>query len=131
MRELLRLAAVCGAALAPVEALAQSDADKAMAGAWEISNAEHDKTCAITLKAETAAGGLKLEFDRAACGVDFPPLKEANAWTLIGDSVVRVVSAKGKLLYEFTEVETGTYESLRPGQPLTFLQSAAALGPPP
>ena len=66
MRDILRLAAVCGAALAPIEASAQSDAEKALAGAWEVSNAEHDKTCPLTFKAETTPGGLKLEFDRAA-----------------------------------------------------------------
>ncbi len=127
----LRLALICLAALAPVTAAAQSDAAKALAGPWEISNADHDKICAVTLRAEPTSGGLKLDFDRAACGTNFPPLKEAAAWDLIGDNVVRVVGAKGKVLYEFTEVEAGTYESLRPGQPLTFLQSAAAVAPPP
>jgi Protease inhibitor Inh len=131
MRACLYLALVCCAALAPVEVAAQSDAAKAMAGPWEISNADHDKICAVTLRGDTTAGGLKLDFDRAACGTDFPPLKEAVAWDLIGDNLVRIVGAKGKVLYEFTEVESGTYESLRPGQPLTFLQSAAAAGPPP
>jgi hypothetical protein len=129
MQACVRLALICLATLVPLKAAAQSDAAKALAGPWEISNADHDKTCAITLRADTTP--FKLEFDRAACGVDFPPLKEATAWELIGDDVVRVVGAKGKVLYEFTEVESGTYESLRPGQPLTFLQSAAALGPPP
>jgi hypothetical protein len=131
MRVFLRLALVCGAGLLPLSAVAQSDAEKGMAGAWEISNAEHDKTCPVTLKAETTAGALKLDFDRSACGANFPPLKEANAWTLVSDGVVRILGAKGKVLYEFTEVENGTFESLHPGQPLTFLQSQAALGPPP
>ena len=131
MRELARLAVVCAAALAPVAATAQSDAEKGLAGPWEISNAARDKTCPITLRADAAPGGRKLEFDRSACGNDFPPLKEAGAWTLAGDDIVRIVSAKGKVLYEFTEVETGTYESLKPGQPLTFLQSAGAIRPPP
>ncbi len=106
----LRLALICLAALAPVTAAAQSDAAKALAGPWEISNADHDKICAVTLRAEPTSGGLKFDFDRAACGTNFPPLKEAAAWDLIGDNVVRVVGAKGKVLYEFTEVEAGTYE---------------------
>jgi hypothetical protein len=131
MREFTRLAIVCTAALAPLSAVAQSDAEKAMAGPWEISNAAHDKTCPITLRPDTVPGGRKLEIDRNACGNDFPPLKEAGAWVLSGDDIVRIVSAKGKVLYEFTEVETGTYESLKPGQPLTFLQSAGAIQPPP
>jgi hypothetical protein len=131
MRDFLRVAVCCFTALVPIKAASQSDAAKAMAGAWEVSNADHDKRCNVTLRADTTAGGLKLDFERTACAVDFPPLKEATAWELVGDNVVRIVGAKGKVLYEFTEVESGTYESLRPGQPLTFLQSAAAVGPPP
>ena len=58
-------------------------------------------------------------------------MKEAGAWNLIGDNVIQVLNPKGKVLYEFTEVEGGIYKSLRPGQPLTFLQNAAAAAPPP
>ena len=129
MRALARFAAMIFAALIPTVASAQSDAAKALVGAWEISNADHDKTCSITLGIENAAGGLKLDFNRTGCGADFPPLKEAGAWNLIGDNVIQVLNPKGKVLYEFTEVEGGIYESLRPGQPLTFLQNAAAAWP--
>jgi hypothetical protein len=131
MRTLLRLAILSSIIVVPPAANAQSDAAKALAGAWEISNADHDRICQVALKGDAAAGGLKMEFDRAACSPDFPLLKEAVAWDLLGDNVVRVLGAKGKVLYEFTEVENGTYESLRPGEPLTFLQSAAAAAPPP
>jgi hypothetical protein len=81
MRALARFAAMTFAALIPTVASAQSDAVKALVGAWEISNADHDKTCAITLGVENAAGGFKLDFNRTACGADFPPLKDAGAWT--------------------------------------------------
>jgi hypothetical protein len=131
MHALARFAAMIFAALIPTVASAQSDAMKALVGAWEISNADHDKTCAVTLGLENAAGGFRLDFNRTACGADFPPLREAGAWTLIGDNVIQVLNPKGKVLYEFTEVEGGIYESLRPGQPLTFLQNAAAAAPPP
>jgi hypothetical protein len=131
MRALARFAAMSFAALAPSVASAQSDAIKALAGVWEISNADHDKTCPLTLGAENSAGGFKLDFNRTACSTDFPPLKEAGAWNLVGDNVIQVLNPKGKVLYEFTEVEGGIYESLRPGEPLTFLQNAAAATPPP
>jgi len=126
-----RFAAMTFAALAPTLASAQNDAVKALVGVWEVSNADHDKTCPITLGAENAAGGFKLDFNRTACATDFPPLKEAGAWNLVGDDVIQIVNPKGKVLYEFTETEGGIYESLRPGQPLTFLQNAAAAAPPP
>jgi hypothetical protein len=126
-----RFAAMAFAVHAPAVASAQSDAVKALVGVWEVSNADHDKTCPITLGAENAAGGFKLDFNRTACATDFPPLKEAGAWNLVGDDVIQIVNPKGKVLYEFTETEGGIYESLRPGQPLTFLQNAAAAAPPP
>jgi hypothetical protein len=131
MRALARFAAMSLAVLTPAMASAQSDAVKALVGSWEISNADHDKTCQITLGAENAAGGFKLDFNRTACATDFPPLKEAGAWSLVGDDVIQILNPKGKVLYEFTETEGGIYESLRPGQPLTFLQNAAAAAPPP
>jgi hypothetical protein len=102
------------------------DSTAAMIGDWEISNADHDQTCAVTFRdAPGPAGGMKLDFDRAACAAKFPLLKEAAAWKM-ADDTVKITDAKGRLLYEFTEVEDGMYESLREGQPLTFLQSAAA-----
>jgi hypothetical protein len=131
MRALARFVAITVAAVTPTIASAQSDAVKAMVGVWEVSNADHDKTCSITLGSDTAAGGLKLDFNRTACAADFPPMKEASAWNLVGDDVIQLLNPKGKVLYEFTETEGGIYESLRPGQPLTFLQNAAAAAPPP
>ncbi|HWM46111.1 MAG TPA: AprI/Inh family metalloprotease inhibitor [Xanthobacteraceae bacterium] len=100
---------------------------ESLVGAWEMSNADHDQTCMITLKAETGGAGYKLEFEKGPCVAQFPPLAGVSAWTLTSDSSVRLVDAKGKVIYDFTEVESGMYESLRPGQPLTFLQSAASV----
>jgi hypothetical protein len=120
---LLVVGALVGAA--PRAHAQNSEVVKSLAGAWEISNADHDKRCATTLKADTTPGGYKLEFDKAACAADFPPLKDVMAWNLGPAEAVRLVDARGRAIYEFTEVESGTYESLRPGQPLTFLQSAA------
>ena len=55
------------------QARAQSDAVKAMAGSggWEISNADRDKTCTVTFKADPARTGYKLDLD-PACGNVFP-----------------------------------------------------------
>jgi hypothetical protein len=102
----------------------QADAVKALAGSYEMSNADRDRTCVLTLKADSGPGGFKLDFDRNACVAAFPPLKDVAVWTLYNDAI-RFTDAKGKIAFEFTEVEDGMYESLRAGQPLTFLQNAA------
>ena len=103
-----------------------SDAAAALAGAYEISNADHDLICSVTLKAEPGPGGMKLDFNRADCAGKFPALKDVTAWSLVGDNTVKLTDSKGKAFYEFTEAENGMYEFLKAGQPLTFLQSAAA-----
>jgi hypothetical protein len=128
MRIALALLAMIYVALAPVDAAAQTaqpnDAVKELLGAWEMSNADRDATCVITLRAETATGGMKLDFDKSACAMAFPPMKDVTAWSLVSDAI-RLIDARGRLAFEFTEVEDGMYESLRAGQPLTFLQNAA------
>ena len=121
------VAFVAAMAIAPLKAAAQtSDAIKDTVGAWEISNADRDKTCMVTFKADTTPGGYKLEFDKAACAAAFPPLNDVVAWNLVRDDTVRLIDGKGKTVFEFNEVESGMYESLRPGQPLIFMQNAAA-----
>ncbi len=104
-----------------------SEAVNAVVGSWEMSNADHDQTCMLTLKPDAAPGGYRVEFEKAPCAAKFPPLADVIAWTLTADNSVRLVDPKGKVIYDFTEVESGMYESLRPGQPLTFLQSAVSL----
>ncbi len=126
MRALASGLLLIAAALAPLAAAAQvSDTVKELAGAWEVSTADRDQTCVVTFKAEPAPGGFKLEFDKTACAAKFPPLKDVAAWNVANDSV-RLNDARGRMIYDFTEVEDGMYESLKTGQPLTFLQSAAA-----
>ena len=101
-----------------------AEAIKTLAGSYEMSNADRDRSCMLALKSDSGPGGFKLEFDRGACVAAFPPLKDVAVWTLYNDAI-RLTDAKGKIAFEFTEVEDGMYESLRAGQPLTFLQNAA------
>jgi hypothetical protein len=107
------------------QARAQTEAVKAMAGSggWEISNADRDKTCAVTFKADAARVGYKLDLD-PACADVFPFVKEVEGWTLSNDNL-RLVDARGKAVFEFTEVESGMYEAERK-EGLYFLQNAAA-----
>lgn len=107
-------------------ARAQSEAVKAMAGSggWEISNADRDKTCAVTFKADAARTGYKLDLD-PACGNVFAFMNDVEGWTLSNDTI-RLIDARGKTVFEFTEVESGMYEAERPGEGLYFLQNASA-----
>ena len=80
---------------APARASQATDAIKALAGSYEMSNADRDRTCMLTLKADSGPGGFKLEFDRTACAAAFPPLKDVAAWTLFNDAI-RLTDAQGQ-----------------------------------
>src|SRR3954453_22747983 len=67
-----------------------SDAAKDIVGAWEISNADRDKRCAVTFSIDPAPGGFKLEFD-PACGSAFPALRDVVLWKLGPKDVVALV----------------------------------------
>lgn len=112
--------------LAPAAAQAPPDPVAALTGgAWEISNAERDKSCTAVFRADATPGGRKVEFDRACAGV-FPVTRDVTAWTRGPNDGVQLVDRAGKILLEFTEVEGGLYEGERPGEGLYFMQNVAA-----
>ena len=113
-----------GAALAQTP---PSDVVKGMLGNWEISNADRDKICMVTLRPQTTAGGMKLEFDKACAGV-FPFVKTVSAWVLAGDSV-RLVDAKGNIALDASEVEDGMFQGERRDEGLYFIQRPGAANP--
>lgn len=121
---LLMLGLVAGGANA--QDPAPSDAAKAMVGAWEISNAARDKTCAVTFGLEAGAGGFKLELD-PPCGTAFPPLKTVVVWAMGPNDSVRLLDGKGAIILDFTEVETGMFEAERKGEGLFFMRTQAAI----
>jgi hypothetical protein len=124
MRKILPI--VLTACLAPsvVAAQAPSDAVRAIAGGWEISNADREKVCNLTFKTDPVKGGFKVEFEQSCAGV-FPPTKEVEAWALVKDDL-RLLDGRGRTVFEFTEVETGMYEAERANEGLYFLQSHAS-----
>jgi hypothetical protein len=131
-RDVLFAVAIACLVVAPARAQAPvSDQAKGMAsGSWEFSNADRDKRCMIVFKTAPAAAGMKLEFDKT-CAEAFPFIKEIAGWSIAENDFLRLLDAKGKSLLEFSEVETGMYEAPRPGEGILFIQTAAALGPPP
>jgi hypothetical protein len=127
---LLALCASVMASQAPAQpSPAGSDAFKAMIGKWEISNADRDRICAITFRADPSGSAFKLELDKA-CPVQMPEVKAVVAWTIGGLDLVRLLDGKGKPILEFTEVESGIYEAQRPGEGIFFMQNAAAAAGP-
>ena len=127
---LLALCASVIASQAPAQpSPAGSDAFKAMIGKWEISNADRDRICAITFRADPSGSAFKLELDKA-CPVQMPEVKAVVAWTIGGLDLVRLLDGKGKPILEFTEVESGIYEAQRPGEGIFFMQNAAAAAGP-
>lgn len=111
-----------------VRAQGASEQVKALAGAYELSNSERDKTCALTLKTDPARGGFKLEAEKGCEAI--PAVREIESWALVNDAL-RFLDARGRTLFDFTEVESGMFEAERRGEGLYFLQNAAAAPPPP
>jgi Protease inhibitor Inh len=112
---------------AAAQTQAPSDEAKEMQGTWEISNADRDKICTVTLAPEPARGGMKLAFD-PACAEVFEVTKEVAAWRLDHDGL-HFVDAKGRALIDLDEVEKGIFEGMRAGEGRYFVQSLAAVRP--
>lgn len=118
--------ALLAGAVAPAAAQqpGPSDAVKAMVGSWELSNADHDRTCNINFKIATTAGGYQLELEKG-CGEAFPAIRSVTAWTIGKNDMLVFVDAKGASVLELLEVEAGMFEGLRPNEGRYFLQNAA------
>ena len=101
-----------------------SDAVNSMLGSWEMSNADHDKTCIITFKLDAAGRGRALDLAND-CATAFPNIKDVAAWTIDNDAL-RLIDGKGAALLEFNEVENGMFESAHSTGTLYFLQTVAA-----
>lgn len=100
------------------------DTAKGMNGVWELSNSERDQVCNLNFAPDAVKSGQKLEFD-AACRDAIPALKEVEGWTL-ANQTLKLVDARGRTMFEFTEVEVGMFEGERKGEGLYFLQTAAS-----
>ncbi|MGI8527149.1 MAG: AprI/Inh family metalloprotease inhibitor [Pseudolabrys sp.] len=109
---------------------APSEAEKAMSGTWELSNAERDKVCTATFSNDRAGGGYRVEFE-AKCAEQFPPVKDVTAWKYPDTDLLRLIDGKGKSVIEFSEVEDGIFEAPTPGLGVVFLQHPGEAGPPP
>ena len=127
---LLGLAALVGASQAWAQRpITSNETFKAMIGKWEISNADRDRICQLTFKADPSGTLFKLELDKE-CQVQMPELKDVVGWTIGGLDLVKLMDNKGKPVFEFSEVESGIFEAQRPGEGIFFIQNAAAAAAP-
>jgi len=126
-RSVRPLLAVVVAAMFAVPALAQDAVNlkKAMIGQWELATTDRSKTCVVTLKADAAGQGLKIELE-PGCPAALPFAKSIAAWSVKGLDIVRLQDAAGEAVIDFTEVETGIFEGVRQGEGVYILQDLAA-----
>jgi hypothetical protein len=94
-----------------------------LAGKWEISNADRDRTCQLTFRSDPAGALFKLELDKA-CAAQMPELKDVTGWTIGGLDLVKLMDGKGKAVFEFSEVENSIFEAQRPGEGVFFMQNS-------
>ncbi len=96
-----------------------------MVGQWELATAERSKTCVLTLSADKAAGGMRIELD-SACAAALPFTAAVAAWSVRGLDIVRLQNAVGDPVLDLTEVESGIFEGVRTGEGVYLLQDLAA-----
>jgi hypothetical protein len=100
------------------------DTGKGMTGVWELSNSERDRVCNLTFKPEPARNGSQVEFD-STCRDAIPALKDVEGWSL-ANHTLKLIDARGRAVFEFSEVEIGMFEGERKEEGLYFLQTAAS-----
>jgi len=109
----------------PAQAQIGSDLAASMIGQWELSTAERNKTCVVTLKGDAGGGGSKLELEKG-CADALPFTKSITSWTIKGLDIVRLQDGSGEPVIDFTEVESGILEGRRPNEGVYILQNLAA-----
>jgi hypothetical protein len=102
-----------------------SDAASAMVGAWEFSNADHDKICRFVFRSDEVANGYKLDIDKN-CPAVFSATHDLVAWTVDNYGSLRLLDGAGKAAIELSKAEDGIYDGFDPVQGRYVLQSAAA-----
>jgi hypothetical protein len=103
---------------------------RTMAGSWEFSNADREKTCTITFRDTAAKVGKRVEFD-PNCVKQFGFIPEIAGWQLKDNDFLRLLDAQGNSVLEFSEVENGIFEAPKPGEGILFIQNPSDLGAPP
>ncbi len=96
-----------------------------MLGTWEFSNADHDKICHFTFRADTVPNGYKLDIDKN-CPNQFPSTKNMVAWSVDNYGSLRLLDSSGNSIVDLSEVETGMYDGFTPEEGRYILQAATS-----
>jgi hypothetical protein len=102
-----------------------NDAFHNMIGAWEFSNADHDKICHFNFRTDAASNGYKLEIDKN-CPSLFPSTKSMVAWAVDNFGSLRLLDSSGNSVVDLSEVETGMYDGFTPEEGRYILQAATS-----
>jgi len=107
------------------QARSGEEAANDMLGAWEFSDADHNRICHLNFRGEAASGGRRLDVDKN-CPNLFPSTKDVVGWTIDNYGGLRLLDGRGQAIIELTEVESGMYDGFAPGEGRYVLQTAAA-----
>jgi hypothetical protein len=113
--------AVATSAAAQQAAKPDPEAVRALAANYELTNADGDRKCPMTLDAKPAVPVLTLVFDRPACVALFAFLSDVAGWLPGPAGSIRFMRANARPVLEFTEGVGGTYEGIREGDAVYFL----------
>jgi hypothetical protein len=96
-----------------------------MIGAWEFSNADHDKICHFNFRGDAVPNGYRLEVDKN-CPSLFPSTKNMVAWSVDNFGSLRLLDAGGNSVVDLSEVESGMYDGFTPEEGRYILQAATS-----
>ena len=113
----------------PAAAAKVPDEVRQLAGAFELTDAEGHRRCAIALDAKPQGAGFALSFDKPACIAALPFLSSVVAWSRGPASAIRLIDGAGRVVAEFGETEDGLYEMVRSGEGVFFLSHAGSNEP--
>jgi hypothetical protein len=109
----------------PQERSGAEDPVNAMLGAWEFSDADHNRICRFTFRGEPASGGRRLDVDKSCVSL-FPSTKNISGWALNSYGDLSLLGSHGEAVIELTQVESGMYDGFSPGEGRYVLQTAAS-----
>ncbi|WP_156922055.1 protease inhibitor Inh/omp19 family protein [Azorhizobium doebereinerae] len=103
----------------------RAEAEK-RAGTLTLASADGERTCSLQLKTVPAPPGFALAFAAGGCpAIAFAA--QVAAWMPDPSGAIRLLSAQGRTVAEFTEGAGGAYEALREGDGVYFLAPPSAL----
>jgi hypothetical protein len=97
-----------------------------MIGAWELSNADHDKICKLNFRKDPVPNGLKVDVDKN-CATVFPSTRDIAAWTIDKFGNLSLLDSTGQAVFELSQVEGGMFDGFKPEEGRYVLQAAAAV----